>query len=68
MISPEDGAELARVNGEDLGTRLDWVAVDNFDTAHPHTHIIARGVTHDGKGLNIAGEYISRGIRGRRKR
>ena len=83
MISPEDGAELARVNGdgtpslkettralmtqmeEDLGTRLDWVAVDHFDTAHPHTHIIARGVTHDGKGLNIAGEYISRGIRGR---
>jgi len=67
MISPEDGAELARVNGdgtpnlkdttralmaqmeEDLGTRLDWVAVDHFDTAHPHTHIIARGVTHDGK-------------------
>ena len=83
MISPEDGAELARVNGdgtpnlkdttraliaqmeEDLGTRLDWVAVDHFDTAHPHTHIIARGVTHDGKGLNIAGEYISRGVRGR---
>ena len=83
MISPEDGAELARVNGdgtpnlkdttralmaqmeEDLGTGLDWVAVDHFDTAHPHTHIIARGVTHDGKGLNIAGEYISRGIRGR---
>jgi len=83
MISPEDGAELAHVNGdgtpslkettralmtqmeEDLGTRLDWVAVDHFDTAHPHTHIIARGVTHDGKGLNIAGEYISRGIRGR---
>ena len=83
MISPEDGAELARVNGDgtpnlkdttralmaqmedDLGTRLDWVAVDHFDTAHPHTHIIARGVTHDGKGLNIAGEYISRGIRGR---
>ena len=83
MISPEDGAELARVNGdgtpnlkdttralmaqmeEDLGTRLDWVAVDHFDTAHPHTHIVARGVIHDGKGLNIAGEYISRGIRGR---
>ena len=83
MISPEDGAELARVNGDgtpnlkdttralmaqmekDLGTRLDWVAVDHFDTAHPHTHIVARGVTHDGKGLNIAGEYISRGIRGR---
>ena len=49
----------------DLGTRLDWVAVDHFDTAHPHAHILVRGVTHDGKGLNIAGEYISKGIRGR---
>jgi len=77
MISPEDGAEQARVNGdgtpnlkettralitqmeEDLGTRLDWVAVDHFDTAHPHTHIIARGVTHEGKGLNIASTALT---------
>jgi hypothetical protein len=49
----------------DLGTRLDWVAVDHFDTAHPHTHVLVRGSTHDGKGLNIAGEYIGKGIRGR---
>ena len=49
----------------DLGTRLDWVAVGHFDTAHPHTHVLVRGVAHDGKGLNIAGEYIGRGIRGR---
>jgi len=63
MISPEDGAELARVNGdgtpnlkdttralmaqmeEDLGTRLDWVAVDNFDTAHPHTHTLRESIS-----------------------
>jgi len=50
---------------EDLGTRLDWVAVDHFDTAHPHTHVVLRGVTHDGKALNIAGDYIAEGIRGR---
>jgi len=50
---------------EDLGTRLDWVAVDHFDTAHPHTHVVVRGVTHDGKALNIAGDYIAEGIRGR---
>jgi len=24
---------------EDLGTQLDWVAVDHLDTAHPHTDI-----------------------------
>src|SRR5690606_5005409 len=24
---------------EDLGTRLEWVAVDHFNTGHPHTHI-----------------------------
>jgi len=41
------------------------VKLRNAKSSHPHTHIIARGVTHDGKGLNIAGEYISRGIRGR---
>ena len=57
-------ALMAQVEA-DLGTRLDWVAVDHFDTAHPHTHVLVRGVTHDGKGLNIAGEYIGRGIRGR---
>ncbi|MEP1230088.1 MAG: DUF3363 domain-containing protein [Litorimonas sp.] len=50
---------------KDLGTSLDWVAVDHFDTAHPHTHVVVRGVTHDGKALNIAGDYIAEGIRGR---
>jgi type IV secretory pathway VirD2 relaxase len=22
---------------------LDWVAVDHFNTGHPHTHIVIRG-------------------------
>ena len=35
------------------------------DTAHPHTHVVLRGATHDGKALNIAGDYIAEGIRGR---
>ncbi|MCJ2185166.1 type IV secretion system protein VirD2, partial [Novosphingobium sp. 1949] len=50
---------------EDLGTTLDWVAVDHFDTGHPHSHILIRGVTEDGKTLNIAGDYIAHGIRHR---
>ena len=74
-VDPDDGTgapnlrrttrALMEQMERDLGTRLDWVAVDHFDTAHPHTHALVRGATHDGKGLNIAGEYIGRGIRGR---
>ena len=33
----------------DLGTRLDWIAVDHHNTGHPHTHIVVRGVTDHGK-------------------
>jgi type IV secretory pathway VirD2 relaxase len=49
----------------DLGTKLDWIAVDHHNTGHPHTHILVRGVTEDGKTLNIAGDYIAYGIRER---
>ena len=49
----------------DLGTELDWIAVDHFNTGHPHTHILLRGITDDGKTLNIAGDYIAYGIRER---
>lgn len=75
IVSPEDGAsfdtlksftrELVANMEQDLGTTLDWVAVDHFDTGHPHTHLLVRGATEDGKVLNIAGDYIARGIRGR---
>ncbi len=75
IVSPEDGAELGDLRPftrslmqdmeRDLNTRLDWVAVDHYDTAHPHTHIVVRGVTDDGKILNIAGDYIAHGIRSR---
>ncbi len=27
----------------DLGTRLDWVAVDHWNTDNPHTHVVLRG-------------------------
>lgn len=75
VVSPEDGAsfdtlrsftrELMAKMEQDLGTTLDWVAVDHFDTGHPHTHLLVRGATEDGKVLNIAGDYIAHGIRGR---
>jgi len=75
IVSSEDGAELSdlrittrdlmRQMEADLGTKLDWIAVDHFNTGHPHAHILLRGVTEDGKILNIAGDYIAYGIRER---
>jgi type IV secretory pathway VirD2 relaxase len=75
IVAPEDGAQLGSLRTftrglmdqmeQDLGTRLDWVAVDHHNTGHPHTHIVVRGVTEDGKILNIAGDYIAHGIRAR---
>ena len=75
IVSAEDGAEyddlkplIRRFMGQmekDLGTRLDWVAVDHVDTAQPHTHIILRGCDELGQNLVIAREYISRGMRER---
>ncbi len=75
IVSAEDGLDLADLRATtrdlmkqmeaDLRTRLDWVAVDHHNTGHPHAHILLRGVTDDGKTLNIAGDYIAHGIRER---
>jgi type IV secretory pathway VirD2 relaxase len=75
IVAPEDAAELGDLRGftrdlmrqveQDLDTGLDWIAVDHHNTGHPHSHIIIRGVTDDGKILNIAGDYIAHGIRHR---
>ena len=61
----ETTRDLMKQMEADLGTKLDWIAVDHHNTGHPHTHIIVRGVTDDGKTLNIAGDYIAHGIRER---
>src|SRR3546814_92751 len=50
---------------DDLGTKLDWVAVDHYNTGHPHTHIIVRGKDERGVDLVIARDYISHGLRER---
>ena len=49
----------------DVGTRLDWVAVDHHNTGHPHTHIIIRGRDEMGRDLVIAPNYLMQGLRGR---
>ncbi|EPL2101352.1 MAG: relaxase/mobilization nuclease and DUF3363 domain-containing protein [Limnobacter sp.] len=75
IVSPEDGAELDDLRTytqhlvnrmeADLGTRLDWVAVDHWSTDNPHTHLIVRGRDDTGKDLIIAGDYIAHGFRHR---
>lgn len=75
IVSAEDGAKypdlkpyvrrLMAQAEHDLGTRLDWVAVDHFNTDNPHTHIMLRGVDDQGQNLVIAREYIAHGLRER---
>ncbi|MBL6653424.1 MAG: DUF3363 domain-containing protein, partial [Reyranella sp.] len=56
---------LMRQVEQDLGSKLDWVAVDHFNTGHPHTHIVLRGKDDRGRDLVIAREYLSHGMRER---
>ncbi len=75
IAAAEDGAEYSDLKPmirrlmaqaeKDLGTKLDWVAVDHFNTGHPHTHILLRGKDDHDKNLIIAREYIAKGMRAR---
>ena len=50
---------------QDLDTKLDWVAVDHFNTGHPHTHVVIRGRDDQGRDLVMARDYIGHGVRAR---
>ena len=75
IVSPDDAAEMADLKSftrdlvdqmeKDLETRLDWVAVDHWNTEHPHVHLIVRGVRDDGQDLVISRDYIKYGMRDR---
>ncbi|MGK9232222.1 relaxase/mobilization nuclease and DUF3363 domain-containing protein [Inquilinus limosus] len=75
IVSAEDGAEyddlkpfirrLMAQMEQDLGTELDWVAVDHHNTGHPHSHVILRGRTDRNRDLVIAREYMTQGMRER---
>lgn len=47
-----------------LRTKLQWVAVDHWDTAHPHTHLIIRGRKANGQDLIIPKEFVRFGFSG----
>ena len=75
IVSPEDAEQLgdlrtytrhlmARMEA-DLGTRLDWVAVDHWNTDNPHTHVVLRGKDDTSKDLIISRDYIAEGMRRR---
>ncbi|MDC6176153.1 DUF3363 domain-containing protein [Ralstonia solanacearum] len=75
IVSPEDSEQLddlrtyarhlmARMEA-DLGTRLDWVAVDHWNTDNPHAHVVLRGKDDAGKDLIISRDYIAEGMRHR---
>jgi type IV secretory pathway VirD2 relaxase len=55
--------ELMKDAERDLGTRLDWVAVDHWNTDNPHVHVLVRGRADDGKDLVISRDYISKSFR-----
>jgi type IV secretory pathway VirD2 relaxase len=73
IVAPEDGDQLSDLRAftrdvmkqmeADLGTKLDWVGVDHFNTGHPHTHVVIRGKDETGKDLIIAQDYITDGVR-----
>ena len=75
VVSADEGARLADLKPfvrdlvvqmeRDLDTKLDWVAVDHFNTGHPHTHIVIRGRDMNGEELVMARDYISHGVRAR---
>ncbi|MBQ1560920.1 DUF3363 domain-containing protein [Caulobacter sp.] len=75
IVSPEDAADLADLRAycrdlmgraeQDLGTRLDWVAIDHWNTDNPHLHVLVRGRGDDGKDLVIARDYVAGGLRRR---
>ncbi|HWS25775.1 MAG TPA: relaxase/mobilization nuclease and DUF3363 domain-containing protein [Xanthomonadales bacterium] len=75
IVSPEDAEQLddlrrytrhlmSRMEA-DLGTSLDWVAVNHWNTDNPHTHVVLRGKDDTGKDLIISRDYIAQDMRER---
>ncbi|HWL46166.1 MAG TPA: DUF3363 domain-containing protein, partial [Sphingomonadaceae bacterium] len=75
IVSPEDAADLTdlceysrdlvRQMEADLGTRLEWIAVDHWNTDNPHVHLLVRGADDQGADLVINRDYISHNLRSR---
>jgi len=59
IVSIEEGVEMTDLKAftsdlladmeRDLATKLDWVAVEHWNTDNPHVRLLARGKAEDGK-------------------
>jgi len=68
VLSPEDGDRLqlkeytrefmSRLQ-EHMGKELEWIAIDHYNTGHPHVHIVLRGKDN----LQISPDLIRNGMR-----
>jgi type IV secretory pathway VirD2 relaxase len=74
ILSPERGEALDLMDHtrrvmnameRDLGTRLEWVAIDHHNTGHPHVHVAVRGRDEAGRPLLLDREYVKHGVRAR---
>jgi type IV secretory pathway VirD2 relaxase len=72
ILSPERGEALDLVDHtrrvlnameRDLGTRLEWVAIDHHNTDNPHVHMAIRGRDESGRPLLLDREYVKHGVR-----
>lgn len=72
ILSAEFGGEIGNLRDytrevmaraeQILDTRLDWIAVDHWNTDNPHTHIVIRGRA-DGRDLRFPRAFIKHGFR-----
>lgn len=53
---------MARAEAQ-LGTKLQWVAVDHHDTDNPHTHLILRGRRANGQDLILPKDFVRHAFR-----
>jgi type IV secretory pathway VirD2 relaxase len=72
IVSPEDASRidlrqhvrsLVTEMERDLGTQLEWVAIDHHNTDDEHVHLLIRGVRDDGRTLTLDRDYVRQAIR-----
>jgi type IV secretory pathway VirD2 relaxase len=74
IVSPEHGERLdlhahtralvAQME-RDLGTPIEWAAIDHHNTDNAHVHLLVRGRNAAGQPLDIDRSYLTTGLRGR---
>jgi type IV secretory pathway VirD2 relaxase len=72
IVSPEDADRLnlrehvRSLVGQmerDLGTKLEWAAIDHHNTDDAHVHLLVRGMRDNGRPLEINRDYLRSGLR-----